>query len=105
MRSTTYGCTTFAGVPIIYNILLRRSNLKSIPLPDLRRFLQAGGALAAENVRADAADRGHCGRILRHVWADRSDGANLLPTVQPGLPDKLGSAGLALDNLELRDCR
>jgi acyl-CoA synthetase (AMP-forming)/AMP-acid ligase II len=36
-----HGCTTFAGVPIIYNILLRRSNLKSIPLPGLRRFLQA----------------------------------------------------------------
>ncbi len=47
----TYGCTTFAGVPIIYNVLLRRSNLRNIPLPGLRRFLQAGGALAAENVR------------------------------------------------------
>jgi long-chain acyl-CoA synthetase len=47
----TYGCTTFAGVPAVYSILLRRSNLRSIPLPGLRRFLQAGGALAPESVR------------------------------------------------------
>ena len=46
----TYRCTTFAGVPTVYNILLRRSNLRSIPLPGLRRFLQAGGALAPQSV-------------------------------------------------------
>ncbi|MGC2794231.1 MAG: AMP-binding protein, partial [Candidatus Sulfotelmatobacter sp.] len=46
-----YGCTTFAGVPAVYNILLRRSNLRSIPLPGLRRFLQAGGALPPDSVR------------------------------------------------------
>ena len=45
-----HGCTTFAGVPAVYNILLRRSNLRSIPLPGLRRFLQAGGALAPDSV-------------------------------------------------------
>lgn len=42
----TFECTTFAGVPTVYNILLRRSHLGSIALPGLRRFLQAGGALA-----------------------------------------------------------
>src|SRR5208282_5042771 len=46
----TYSCTTFAGVPAVYNILLRRSNLRSIPLPGLRRVLQAGGALAPESI-------------------------------------------------------
>src|SRR6202034_3339830 len=46
-----YGCTTFAGVPTVYNILLRRSSLGSIRLPGLRRFLQAGGPLAAESVQ------------------------------------------------------
>src|SRR5579862_8285066 len=39
-------CTMFAGVPTVYNILLRRSHLRSIPLPSLKRFLQAGGPLA-----------------------------------------------------------
>ena len=45
-----YGCTTFAGVPTVYNVLLRRSNIRKIPLPSLRRFLQAGGGLARERV-------------------------------------------------------
>ena len=45
-----YGCTTFAGVPTVYNILLRRSNIRRIPQPSLRRFLQAGGGLARERV-------------------------------------------------------
>src|SRR5208337_4015505 len=39
-------CTTFAGVPTAYNVLLRRSNLRQMALPRLRRFLQAGGSLA-----------------------------------------------------------
>ena len=30
-------CSTFAGVPFVYDALLRRSNLKSIPVPSLRR--------------------------------------------------------------------
>src|ERR1700752_5073437 len=34
-----YQCTTFAGVPTVYNILLRRSNLRSMELRSLRRFL------------------------------------------------------------------
>lgn len=45
-----YGCTTFAGVPTVYNVLLRRSSIRKIPLPSLRRFLQAGGGLARERI-------------------------------------------------------
>jgi acyl-coenzyme A synthetase/AMP-(fatty) acid ligase len=45
-----YECTTFAGVPTVYNILLRRSNIRQISLPHLRRFLQAGGGLTRERV-------------------------------------------------------
>ena len=46
-----YGCTTFGGVPTAYHALLRRSNIRRIEMPSLRRFLQAGGALAAQEVR------------------------------------------------------
>ena len=46
-----FGCTTFAGVPTVYNVLLRRSNIRQIAMPSLRRFLQAGGALARERIR------------------------------------------------------
>ena len=41
-----YECTTFAGVPTVYNILLRRSNIRIHSTTGLRRFLQAGGPLA-----------------------------------------------------------
>jgi len=38
-------CTGFAGVPSIYQILLRRSNLKGMEFPHLRHVQQAGGRL------------------------------------------------------------
>jgi acyl-CoA synthetase (AMP-forming)/AMP-acid ligase II len=46
-----HGCTTFAGVPTNYKILDRRSSLGTIPLPSLRRFLQAGGPLDEGTIR------------------------------------------------------
>ena len=45
-----FNCTTFAGVPTVYNILLRRSDMRRIGMPGLRRFLQAGGALAPQRI-------------------------------------------------------
>ena len=96
----TYQCTTFAGVPIIYNILLRRSNLKSIPMPGLRRFLQAGGALAPESVQEMS---NICPRTQFFVMYGQTEATariSCLPAER--LRDKLGSAGLPLDNVELR---
>jgi acyl-CoA synthetase (AMP-forming)/AMP-acid ligase II len=40
------GCTSLAGVPSTYQILLRRSNLKNMQFPALRKLQQAGGKLA-----------------------------------------------------------
>ena len=52
LRAIAYhSCTSFAGVPTAYQILLRRSNIRAIPLPSLRRFLQAGGALAVASIQ------------------------------------------------------
>ena len=51
LRATAeFGCTTFAGVPTVYNVLLRRSNIRQIAMPRLKRFLQAGGALAPQQI-------------------------------------------------------
>jgi acyl-coenzyme A synthetase/AMP-(fatty) acid ligase len=96
----TYGCTTFAGVPIIYNILLRRSNLKSIPLPGLRRFLQAGGALAPESIREMCDIVPTAEFLVMYGQTEATARISCLPA--PRLRDKLGSAGLPLDNLEVR---
>jgi len=40
------GCTSLAGVPSTYQILLRRSNLKKMEFPRLLKLQQAGGKLA-----------------------------------------------------------
>jgi len=97
---STHGCTTFAGVPIIYNILLRRSNLKSIPLAGLRRFLQAGGALAAENVREMREVVPTAEFFVMYGQTEATARISCLPAER--LADKLGSAGLPLDDLEAR---
>jgi len=96
----SYGCTTFAGVPIIYNVLLRRSNLKNIPLPGLRRFLQAGGALAAENVQEMREVVPTAEFFVMYGQTEATARISCLPSAR--LPDKLGSAGLPLDNLVVR---
>lgn len=96
----THLCTTFAGVPMIYNILLRRSNLRSIPLPGLRRFLQAGGALAPESIRAMCSIVPTADFLVMYGQTEATARISCLPAAR--LPDKLGSAGLPLDNVELR---
>jgi acyl-CoA synthetase (AMP-forming)/AMP-acid ligase II len=95
-----YGCTTFAGVPTVYNILLRRSNLKTIPMPSLRRFLQAGGALTPQNIREM---RAAVPTAKFYVMYGQTEAAPRISTLDPEhLDEKLGSAGRPLDNLSVR---
>jgi acyl-CoA synthetase (AMP-forming)/AMP-acid ligase II len=96
----TYGCTTFAGVPTVYNILLRRSNLRSIPLPGLRRFLQAGGALAPGSIQEFRSIVPTADFYVMYGQTEATARISCLPAERLG--EKLGSAGLALDNLTIR---
>jgi acyl-CoA synthetase (AMP-forming)/AMP-acid ligase II len=93
-------CTTFAGVPIIYNILLRRSNLKSIPLPTLRRFLQAGGSLAPDSVREMHQIVPFADFYVMYGQTEATARISCLPAKE--LQDRLGSAGIPLDNVQVR---
>ena len=95
-----YRCTTFAGVPTVYNILLRRSNLRSIPLPTLRRFLQAGGALAPESVSELRNIVPAAEFMVMYGQTEATARISCLPSER--LHEKLGSAGLPLDNLTIR---
>ncbi|MGA7823553.1 MAG: AMP-binding protein [Steroidobacteraceae bacterium] len=97
---TEYGCTTFAGVPTAYNILLRRSNLKTIPLKSLRRFLQAGGPLAAEQVRQVCGIVPHADFFVMYGQTEATARISCLPPAR--LRDKCGSVGLPLDNVRIR---
>ena len=95
-------CTTFAGVPMVYNILLRRSNLCSIPLPGLRRFLQAGGPLAPQQVEEM---RAIVPSAKFYVMYGQTEATSRISCLAPEMLDrKLGSVGRPLDNLELRIC-
>lgn len=97
---SAYGCTTFAGVPTVYNILLRRSNLRSIPLPSLRRFLQAGGPLATGSVREMCEIVPTAQFYAMYGQTEATARISCLPPAHLG--KKLGSAGLPLDNLSVR---
>jgi acyl-CoA synthetase (AMP-forming)/AMP-acid ligase II len=96
----TFSCTTFAGVPVIYNILLRRSNLRSIPMPGLRRFLQAGGALAPESIEEISRLFPEAEFFVMYGQTEATARISCLPAAR--LHDKLGSVGMLLDNLALR---
>jgi acyl-CoA synthetase (AMP-forming)/AMP-acid ligase II len=95
-----YRCTTFAGVPTVYNILLRRSNLRSVKLPGLRRFLQAGGALAPESI--DELRKTVPGAEFVVMYGQTEATARISCLSAERLSEKLGSAGIPLDNVALR---
>jgi acyl-CoA synthetase (AMP-forming)/AMP-acid ligase II len=95
-----YGCTTFAGVPTVYNILLRRSNLRSMSFPSLRRFLQAGGGLAPEGVEEMRAIVPGAEFFVMYGQTEATARISCLPSAR--LSEKLGSAGIPLENLQVR---
>ena len=95
-----HGCTTFAGVPTVYNILLGRSGIRSIPLPGLRRFLQAGGALAPQHIQTLRAIVPTAQVFVMYGQTEATARISCLPPAR--LEDKLGSAGVLLDNLTMR---
>lgn len=93
-------CTTFAGVPTAYSILLRRSNIRSIRLPTLRRFLLAGGALPWDQVQQmmEIAPRADF-----FVMYGQTEATSRISCLAPDrMADKPGSVGLPLDNVRVR---
>jgi acyl-CoA synthetase (AMP-forming)/AMP-acid ligase II len=95
-----YECTTFAGVPTVYNILLRRSNLRRIPMPSLRRLLQAGGPLASQRVTEMRAVVPAAKFYVMYGQTEATARISCLDSEH--LEKKLGSAGRPLDNLTVR---
>ena len=96
----TYHCTTFAGVPFVYKTLLHHSNLRSITLSGLRRFLQAGGALPPQSAQELCRIVPKAELFVMYGQTEATARICCLPPARLG--DKLGSAGLPLDNLEVR---
>ena len=96
----THGCTTFAGVPTVYAMLTKRSSIGSIALPGLKRFLQAGGALDAGTIQRM---RDLVPSAKFYVMYGQTEATARISCLPPECLDKkIGSAGLPLDNLNVR---
>ena len=92
-----FGCTTFAGVPTAYNVLLRRSNIRQIALPGLRRFLQAGGALAPQRI---SEMRAIFPSTHFYVMYGQTEATARISCMEPKRwEEKPGSVGRPLENL------
>jgi acyl-CoA synthetase (AMP-forming)/AMP-acid ligase II len=95
-----FDCTTFAGVPTAYNVLLQRSNIRRIALPRLRRFLQAGGALAPQKI---SEMRAAFPLIKFYVMYGQTEATSRISCMEPERwEEKRGSVGQPLDNLMVR---
>jgi len=95
-----FGCTTFAGVPTAYNVLLRRSKIRNIAMPSLRRFLQAGGALARERI---CEMRSLFPATKFYVMYGQTEATARISCIDPDRwEEKQGSVGRLLDNLTAR---
>jgi long-chain acyl-CoA synthetase len=92
-----FGCTSFAGVPTAYNVLLRRSNIRQIAMPGLRRFLQAGGALAPQRI---SEMRATFPSTQFYVMYGQTEATARISCMEPKRwEEKPGSVGRPLDNL------
>jgi acyl-CoA synthetase (AMP-forming)/AMP-acid ligase II len=97
---TEFGCTTFAGVPTVYNVLLRRSTVRKMSLPTLRRFLQAGGRLTPEKINEM---RAAFPEIEFYVMYGQTEATARISCMEPERwEEKPGSVGRPLDNLTAR---
>jgi acyl-CoA synthetase (AMP-forming)/AMP-acid ligase II len=92
-----YRCTTFAGVPTVYNVLLKRSSIRKIEMRGLRRFLQAGGALASDKIREM---RAAFPDARFYVMYGQTEACARITCMEPERwEEKPGSVGRPLDNL------
>jgi long-chain acyl-CoA synthetase len=88
-----YECTSFAGVPYTYQMLLRVGLLKK-PLPSLRTLTQAGGRLDPsyiEQVRTIASERGWSFYVM-YGQTEASPRISYVPPAE--LHRKVGSIGI-----------
>jgi long-chain acyl-CoA synthetase len=93
--------TSFAGVPSTYAILCARTEFLSRDLPHLRYLTQAGGAMSPALTRRllDALPA----RVRLYVMYGQTEASARLAYVPPDrLPEKIGSIGVAIPDVELR---
>jgi acyl-coenzyme A synthetase/AMP-(fatty) acid ligase len=97
----SHQCTGFAGVPYSYQVV-RRLGLDRLEVPSLECLIQAGGKLADDYVaHFSELMRRRGGRFyVMYGQTEATARITILPTEM--LPEKLGSAGLPLEDGRLR---
>jgi acyl-CoA synthetase (AMP-forming)/AMP-acid ligase II len=94
-----FGCTGLAGVPAIYQHLLRRSSLKRRAFPALRHVQQAGGTLAPTLVQELREAVPHARVFVMYGQTEATARLSYLPPER--LDDKLGSIGRGIPGVTL----
>jgi len=93
-------CTGFAGVPSHFQILLRKSDLRSKSFPKLRHIQQAGGCLAPQFIR-ELRDALPATKIF--IMYGQTEATARLSYLPPTFLDcKLGSIGRGIPGVRLR---
>jgi acyl-CoA synthetase (AMP-forming)/AMP-acid ligase II len=94
-----HAVTGFAGVPSTFALLLHRSNIDEVLLPDLRYVTQAGGGLPPTRI-LEWLERGP--KAAFYVMYGATEASARLTYLEPSeLRRKLGSIGRAIPNVEI----
>ena len=96
----THSCTSFAGVPSVYQQLLRGSTFPRRSLPTLRTFQQAGGKLQAVLIEELVTLRPAAQIFIMYGQTEATARLSYLPPDL--LQTKQGSIGRGLPGVELR---
>jgi acyl-CoA synthetase (AMP-forming)/AMP-acid ligase II len=92
-------CTGFAGVPSHFQVLLRRSQLKSMRFPDLRWVQQAGGKLPSHFIQELRTTLDPVRIFIMYGATEASARLCYLPPAM--LEKKLGSVGRAIPGVTI----
>lgn len=92
-------CTGLAGVPSVYQLLLRKSRFRQLAFPKLRWFQQAGGKLPNPCIAEILEAFPHVRFFLMYGQTEATARLSYLPPER--LADKLGSIGRGLPSVRL----
>lgn len=94
-----FACTGIAGVPTVFQHLLRRSSLTRRQLPHLRHAQQAGGRLSEVFISEFSAAFPHARFFVMYGQTEATARLSFLPPER--LHDKLGSIGKGIPGVQL----
>lgn len=92
-------CQGFAGVPSIYISLLKKTDFRDYDLSSLRYVTQAGGPLAYEFIDRFKSQLPEIEFVVMYGQTEASARISYLPPSR--LHEKIGSVGIAVDDLEI----